>query len=124
MSGAAFPLVHTREEALQSQQRYGKMAYMGAWDQRWWHEPFVVPALPEGQPTTKAADEDAAHFLVRMVHKYPREVTIYEGAPMTNLALAIFIRSAIRWAGAGTGLHGRQPQSADQRSGVREQSAP
>src|ERR1700683_3106935 len=30
MSGAAFPLVHTREEALQSQERYGKMAYMGA----------------------------------------------------------------------------------------------
>jgi purine nucleosidase len=89
MSGAAFPLVHTREESLQWQERYGKMAYMGAWDQRWWHEPFVVPALPEGQPTTHPADEDAAHFLVRMVHKYPHEVTIYEGAPMTNLALAI-----------------------------------
>ena len=29
------------------------------------------------------------HFLVRMVHKYPHEVTIYEGGPMTNLALAI-----------------------------------
>jgi inosine-uridine nucleoside N-ribohydrolase len=89
MSGAEFPLVHTREEALQAQERYGKLAYMGAWDQRWWHEPFVVPALPEGQPTTKPSDEDAAHFLVRMVHKYPHEVTIYEGAPMTNLALAI-----------------------------------
>jgi len=24
-----------------------------------------------------------------MVHKYPHEVTIYEGGPMTNLALAI-----------------------------------
>ena len=89
MSGAAFPLVHTREEFLHSQDRYGKQAYAGAWDQRWWHEPFVVPALPEGQPTTKPADEDAAHFLVRMVHKYPHEVTIYEGGPMTNLALAI-----------------------------------
>jgi inosine-uridine nucleoside N-ribohydrolase len=89
MSGAAFPLVHTREEALLWQERYGKLAYMGAWDPRWWHEPFVVPALPEGQPTTKPSDEDAAHFLVRMVHKYPHEVTIYEGAPMTNLALAI-----------------------------------
>jgi purine nucleosidase len=65
------------------------VAYAGAWDERWWHEPFVVPALPEGQPATKPSDEDAAHFLVRMVHKYPHEVTIYEGAPMTNLALAI-----------------------------------
>src|SRR5580704_14007885 len=88
MSGAAFPLVLTRDEFLQWQQRYGKLAYAGAWDERWWHEPFVVPTLPEGQPTTKPADEDAAHFLVRMVHKYPHEVTIYEGAPMTNLALA------------------------------------
>src|SRR5580658_9747467 len=89
MSGAAFPLVRSREEALEWQERYGKMAYAGAWDERWWHEPFVVPPLPEGQPITKPSDEDAAHFLLRMVHKYPREVTIYEGGPMTNLALAI-----------------------------------
>jgi inosine-uridine nucleoside N-ribohydrolase len=47
--------------------------------------------LPEGQPTTKPAEEDATHFLIRMVHKFPHEVTIYEGGPMTNLALAISI---------------------------------
>src|SRR5262252_2763893 len=35
--GAAFPLVHTREEAQLWQQRYGKLAYAGAWDDRWWH---------------------------------------------------------------------------------------
>jgi purine nucleosidase len=87
--GAAFPLVHTREEANLAQQLSGKVDYMGAWDQRWWHEPFLLPKLPEGQPATRAADEDAAHFLVRMVHKYPHEVTIYGGGPMTNLALAI-----------------------------------
>jgi inosine-uridine nucleoside N-ribohydrolase len=87
--GAAFPLVRRREEAQQWQERYGKVAYAGAWDDRWWHEPFVVPALPEGQPASKPADEDAAHFLIRMVRKYPHEVTIYEGGPMTNLALAI-----------------------------------
>jgi purine nucleosidase len=89
--GAAFPLVRSREEAQLWQQRYGKVAYAGAWDDRWWHEPFVVPELPEGRPTTKPADEDAVHFLIRMVHKYPREVTIYEGGPMTNLALAVTI---------------------------------
>jgi inosine-uridine nucleoside N-ribohydrolase len=89
--GAAFPLVRRREETQLWQERYGKVAYAGAWDQRWWHEPFVVPALPEGQPTTKAAEEDAAHFLIRMVHKYPHQVTIYEGGPMTNLALAILL---------------------------------
>ncbi|HJX94395.1 MAG TPA: nucleoside hydrolase, partial [Candidatus Acidoferrum sp.] len=86
--GAVFPLVHRRNEALLWQARYGKVAFAGAWDDRWWHEHDVIPPLPEGQPTTKPADEDAAHFLVRMVHKYPHEVTIYEGGPMTNLALA------------------------------------
>jgi purine nucleosidase len=87
--GAEFPLLRTRAESQLWQQRYGKVAYAGAWDERWWHEGSVVPPLAEGQPTTKAADEDAAHFLIRMVRKYPHEVTIYEGGPMTNLALAI-----------------------------------
>ncbi|HEY1677175.1 MAG TPA: nucleoside hydrolase [Candidatus Sulfotelmatobacter sp.] len=87
--GAAFPLVRTREESQMWQERFGQVAYAGAWDARWWHEPFVVPALPEGAPTTKPADEDAAHFMVRMVRKFPHEVTIYEGGPMTNTALAI-----------------------------------
>lgn len=87
--GATYPLVRTREESQMWQQRYGKVAYAGAWDERWWHEASVVPRLPEGLPTTKPATEDATHFLIRMVHKYPHEVTIYEGGPMTNLALAI-----------------------------------
>jgi purine nucleosidase len=89
--GAVFPLLRSREEAQAWQERYGKVAYAGAWDDRWWHEPFVVPALPEGQPTTRPSDEDAAHFLIRMVHQSPHQVTIYEGGPMTNLALAISI---------------------------------
>ncbi|HEY1965101.1 MAG TPA: nucleoside hydrolase, partial [Acidobacteriaceae bacterium] len=88
MIGAAFPLLRTRQEARQWQEQFGKVSYSGAWDDRWWHEPFVVPPLPEGQPTTKPSEEDAAHFLVRMVRKYPNEITIYGGGPMTNLALA------------------------------------
>lgn len=89
--GAEFPLVRTREETLLWQQRYGKIDYTGAWDARWWHEPSVVPPLAEGQPKIKASSEDAVHFLIRMVHLYPNEVTIYEGAPFTDLALAISI---------------------------------
>jgi purine nucleosidase len=88
-SGAEFPLVRTRDETQLWQERYGKVAYAGAWDDRWWHAASVVPALPEGQPKTKPATEDAVHFLLRAVHRYPHEVTIYEGGPMTNLALAI-----------------------------------
>ena len=45
--------------------------------------------MREGSPTTKALNEDAAHFLVRMVREHPHQVTIYAGGPMTNLALAI-----------------------------------
>jgi inosine-uridine nucleoside N-ribohydrolase len=91
MPGAVFPLVRNHEETELWQERYGKVAYAGAWDSRWWHEPFVVPTLPEGQPTIKPSSEDAVHFLIRMVHKYPHQVTIYEGGPMTNLALATTI---------------------------------
>ena len=87
--GAVFPLVRRREEAQRWQKSYGKVAYAGAWDDRWWHEPYVVPTLPEGRPTTKPSAEDAAHFLIRMVHQFPNEITIYEGGPMTNLALTI-----------------------------------
>ncbi|HZQ95460.1 MAG TPA: nucleoside hydrolase [Candidatus Sulfotelmatobacter sp.] len=94
LPGAEVPLLRTRQEAQFWQQRYGKVAYAGAWDDRWWHEASVVPPLPEGKPTTKASDEDAAHFLIRMVRKYPHEVTIYEGGPMTNLALAVSLDPA------------------------------
>jgi purine nucleosidase len=89
--GAVLPLVNRREEAQLWQQRYGKVAYAGAWDDRWWHESSVIPELPEGAPTIKASAEDAARFMIRMVHQYPHQVTIYEGAPMTDLALAITI---------------------------------
>jgi purine nucleosidase len=91
LPGAAFPLVRRRDESELWQQRYGKVAFAGAWDDRWWHEPFVIPALLEGQPKIKAADEDAPHFLIRKVREFPHQVTIYEGGPMTNLALAISI---------------------------------
>jgi inosine-uridine nucleoside N-ribohydrolase len=82
--GAESPLLRTPDEARQWQERYGKVAYTGAWG-----EP--TPTFPEGKPTIKPSDEDAAHFMLRMVHKYPGEVTIYEGGPMTDLAQAISI---------------------------------
>ena len=67
------------------------MSWVGAWTPRFYHPPDELGEMPEGRPTTKAADEDAAHFLIRMVRKFPHEVTIYAGGPMTNLALAISI---------------------------------
>jgi inosine-uridine nucleoside N-ribohydrolase len=89
LRGAEYPLVRTKEDTEQWEQRYGFASWLGAWTPKNYHAPRELGAMPEGMPNTKAADEDAAHFLVRMVHKYPREVTIWEGGPMTNLALAI-----------------------------------
>jgi inosine-uridine nucleoside N-ribohydrolase len=88
--GAVFPLVRTKAGTELWEQVNGKITYHGAWTQRpTSHGPYEVPPLKEGNPTTKALDEDAAHFLVRMVHQFPHEVTIYAGGPMTNLALAL-----------------------------------
>jgi len=89
--GAEYPLVRTKEDTELWEQRYGSVVWLGAWTPKYYHAPRDLGAMPEGKPTTKAAEEDAAHFLVRMVRKYPHEVTIYEGGPMTNLALAISI---------------------------------
>lgn len=87
--GAEYPLVRQRDETLLWEQRYGQVTWLGAWTPSVYHAPDFVGDLKEGNPTTKPLQEDAAHFLVRMVRKYPNQVTIYEGGPMTNLALAV-----------------------------------
>lgn len=87
--GAEYPLVRRKEETELWEKQYGVVPWIGAWTPRMYHPPDQWGDMPEGMPTTKPLDEDAAHFLVRMVHKYPHEITVYEGGPMTNLALAI-----------------------------------
>jgi inosine-uridine nucleoside N-ribohydrolase len=105
--GAVFPLINSKEEIARWEALYGKVSYQGAWNQHkirtpngatytgaWnsgaYRGPYDVPnPLPEGNPTFKPETEDAAHFLIRMVHQYPHEVTIYAGGPLTNLAQAI-----------------------------------
>ncbi len=89
--GAEYPLVRRREATEMWERRFGSFEWLGAWTPNRYHPPDQLGEMPEGMPSTKPADEDAAHFLIRMVHKYPHEVTIYEGGPMTNLALAISI---------------------------------
>src|SRR5579862_6959874 len=91
VAGAEYPLVRRKQDTDLWQQEYGSVPWVGAWTPRNYHPPDQLGETPEGLPTTKALDEDAAHFLLRMVHKYPHEITIYEGGPMTNLALAISI---------------------------------
>jgi purine nucleosidase len=100
--GAEFPLLNSKEESERWEALYGKLRYKGCWSdfsnrpantppafREGYHEPDVIPALVEGTPHIKALDETAAHFIVRMVHKYPGEVVIWAGGPLTNIALAL-----------------------------------
>src|SRR3984957_18987844 len=89
--GAEHPLVRRKQETELWEQRYGTVGWLGAWTPRFYHPPDDLGEIPEGRPSTMPADEDAAHFLIRMVHKFPNQIAIYEGGPMTNLALAISI---------------------------------
>ncbi|HKH98546.1 MAG TPA: nucleoside hydrolase [Candidatus Sulfotelmatobacter sp.] len=97
--GAVYPLINRMELIERWEGLYGKVRYQGAWNKKpigdgqrgVFHGPYEVPQLKEGNPTTKPADEDAAHFIIRMVHKYPHEVTIYAGGPLTDIAQAISI---------------------------------
>lgn len=91
VAGAEYPLVRRKADTELWEQQYGSVPWVGAWTPRFYHPPDQLGDMPEGKPTTKASDEDAAHFLVRMVRKYPHEITIYAGGPMTNIALAIAI---------------------------------
>jgi len=107
--GSVFPLVRTERETKLAETLKGKVAWLGAWGegqttlvetsggvtpmtgQFQEHGPDEIPPMPEGRPTIKAVDEDAAHLLVRQVRAHPHEVTIYAAGPMTNVALAISI---------------------------------
>lgn len=91
--GTVFPLNNTPQFITAWEKLYGKVVYQGAWN---WpgrngkiHGPYEIPPLIEGEPHTKALNEDAAHFLVRMVHMYPNQVTVVAAGPLTDLALAI-----------------------------------
>jgi inosine-uridine nucleoside N-ribohydrolase len=97
--GSTFPLVNTEQATRRWEALYGKLVYKGAWmDHKWpdgtlqsqplYHAHDHVPELPEGNPTTRAANEIAANFLIRTVRKFPGQVTIIATGPLTNLALA------------------------------------
>ena len=89
--GAEYPLVREKHETELWEERYGNVRWLGAWTPRVYHPAEQIPEMKEGNPKAQPLSEDAAHFLVRQVRQFPNQVTIYEGGPMTNLALAIAI---------------------------------
>jgi len=89
--GSEYPLVRRRQDTEQWEQQYGRIPWLGAWTPKYYHPPDQLGDMPEGRPTTKPSAEDAAHFMIRMVRKFPNQISIYEGGPFTNLALAISI---------------------------------
>jgi len=89
--GAEYPLVRRKDDTELWEREFGSVPWVGAWTPRLYHPADELGDMPEGKPTAKPLDEDAAHFLVRMVRKFPHEITVYAGGPMTNLALALSI---------------------------------
>ena len=104
--GAEFPLINSKEESERWEAMYGKFEYKGAWTDKFkanrsivyempYHDPDVVPPMPEGEPHLRAQAVTAAEFIVQMVHKYPGEVVLWAGGPLTNYALALKLDPAV-----------------------------
>lgn len=88
--GASHPLWRTADWTKLTERTYGKAVWKGAWRDGNPERTFAnLPPLREGSPATKPLEEDAAHFMIRMVHAHPHQVTIYGGGPLTNIALAV-----------------------------------
>jgi len=90
--GAVFPLVNSEARTRRWETIYGPLVYKGAWSAgvpgKHPQTPFEIPAFAQGLPHTRPASGSAAQFMVDMVRKYPGEVTIWSGGPLTNVALA------------------------------------
>ena len=100
IAGAEFPLLNSKEETERWEALYGRLEYKGCWTERFeaqrstiyeepYHAPDYVPPMREGEPHIKAQAGTAAEFIVKMVHKYPGQVVLWAGGPLTNYALAL-----------------------------------
>lgn len=89
--GASMPLVNTPARMALWEAQYGPISWKGAWNSPVAadFDPMAVPDLAEGNPTIVAQDQSAVDFMVEQAHKYPGEVTIVAGGPLTNIALAV-----------------------------------
>jgi len=129
--GAVFPLVRTQQETQIESAIDGKVTWLGAWGRGATsltdtgtgtppahlesHGPYEIPPMPEGMPTTRPIDEDAAHFLIRQVRAHPHQVTIYAAGPLTNVALAVALDPEFAALTKGIAVMGAsiRPQTTD-----------
>src|SRR3982075_65195 len=106
VQGAEFPLVNSKEETERWEGRYGKFEYKGCWTEHFepqrstiydepYHAPDVVPSMKEGEPHVHAQPGTAAEFIGKMVNKYPGQVVLWPGGPLTNDALALKLETEL-----------------------------
>jgi purine nucleosidase len=94
-NGAVYPLVNRPERMRQWEAAHGYIYWKGAWNDpakfpsSHPDDPYKIIPPRDRMPRLQAQAEDAAHYLIRAVHEHPGQVTIFEGGPLTNVALAI-----------------------------------
>jgi purine nucleosidase len=114
-AGAEFPMLNTKEEWQLRQQLYGGHRldpWMGAFNHTNGGPDEIKPLPPpyDRFADIKAQQEHAARYIIKTVRENPREVTIFAGGPLTNLALAIALAPDIvplvpEVVFMGTGFH-------------------
>jgi inosine-uridine nucleoside N-ribohydrolase len=91
-TGAQTPLVHTAAMARESERRWGKLEYTGAFAQN----PAEVKPTPGARLSGRQPHrEGAVEFLISEIERNPGQVTILAIGPMTNIALALRLKPEI-----------------------------
>jgi inosine-uridine nucleoside N-ribohydrolase len=116
LAGADGPLVHTAAMAREAAQRWGKLAYTGAFGE----DPSLVKPAPGTRLTGRKARRGAVEFLISEIERRPGEVTILALGPMTNLALALKMRpeletriKSVVFMGGNVGVPGNASAAAE-----------
>ncbi len=86
--GAQAPLLHTAAMAHESERRWGKLEFMGAFAD---NAAEVKPA-PGARLSGRRPQHHGVEFLISEIERHPGALTVLAIGPMTNLALALEMR--------------------------------